>query len=363
MEKVKNMNLPIVGKIQHGEQQISNGKKKVVELGYFIAKIKNDNMQFLLNKFNELFNKQNKINIRFFDEEPLTLRRIRYNQGGTACYCMYGQEQAKQKTSEGWKSINCTDICKYRLSQDGTSKPMCNLEGTLKFLLPQISTDRIWIMKITGQTSIKRLQAYIELQKQLGNSLIGDYTLFLKQENQTNKLGKSFNNYILDIVKQENFNSNAISSDSKKVTETFNKNTDNTISNNSIAKNIPESPKENKPTEKKASKKSTKKQEVKTTEPQSVENTLVNNFEDYYVLVETFTQEIPKAGVLTEYLVAKFVDINDKPIDVIIPPNLQEELLQCDLGTMVTLELATKGQKTFTNNINYIQKCLKNVAA
>lgn len=80
-------------------------------------------------------------------------------------------------------------------------------------------------------------------------------------------------------------------------------------------------------------------------------------------MVETFTQEIPKAGVLTEYLVAKFVDINDKPIDVIIPPNLQEELLQCDLGTMVTLELVAKGKKTFTNNINYIQKCLKNVAA
>ena len=80
-------------------------------------------------------------------------------------------------------------------------------------------------------------------------------------------------------------------------------------------------------------------------------------------MVETSIKELPKAGVLTKYLVAKFVDINDKPIDVIIPPNLQEELLQCDLGTMVTLELATKGQKIFTNNINYIQKCLKNVAA
>lgn len=29
MEKVKNMNLPIVGKIQHGEQQTSNGKKRL----------------------------------------------------------------------------------------------------------------------------------------------------------------------------------------------------------------------------------------------------------------------------------------------------------------------------------------------
>jgi len=152
MEKVKNMNLPIVGKIQHGEQQTSNGKKKVVELGYFIAKIKNDNMQFLLNKFNEFFNKQNKIHIRFFDEEPLTLRKIRYNQGGTACYCMQGQEQAKQKTAEGWKSINCTDICKYRLSSDGISNPTCLIASTTDN--PSISPTVPPISVITISTSL-----------------------------------------------------------------------------------------------------------------------------------------------------------------------------------------------------------------
>lgn len=51
MEQVRKMNLPIVGRVQHGEQQILNQKRRVVELGYFIAKIKNDNMQFLLNRF------------------------------------------------------------------------------------------------------------------------------------------------------------------------------------------------------------------------------------------------------------------------------------------------------------------------
>lgn len=81
MEQVRKMNLPIVGRVQHGEQQILNQKRRVVELGYFIAKIKNDNMQFLLNRFNETYNKETKINIRFFDEEPLSVRRIRYNQG------------------------------------------------------------------------------------------------------------------------------------------------------------------------------------------------------------------------------------------------------------------------------------------
>ena len=55
MEEIKNINLPIVGRIQHGEKQVLNQKSKVVELGYFIAKIKNDNMNFLLNRFNEKY--------------------------------------------------------------------------------------------------------------------------------------------------------------------------------------------------------------------------------------------------------------------------------------------------------------------
>ena len=54
MEQVTRMNLPIVGRVQHGEKQIVDNKTKVKELGYFIAKIRNDNMNFLLNRFNLL---------------------------------------------------------------------------------------------------------------------------------------------------------------------------------------------------------------------------------------------------------------------------------------------------------------------
>ena len=38
MEQVRNMNLPIVGRIQHGEQQFLNQRKKVVELRIFYCK-------------------------------------------------------------------------------------------------------------------------------------------------------------------------------------------------------------------------------------------------------------------------------------------------------------------------------------
>lgn len=128
-------------------------------------------MQFLVNRFNEKYNQQNRITIRFFDEEPLTVRRIRYNQSGAVCYCMANQNDGRQKISNLWKPINCSEECKYRYAADENSKPMCNLEGTLKFLLPGISDDRIWLMKITGYKSIQRIQALsIHLEKPLENT-------------------------------------------------------------------------------------------------------------------------------------------------------------------------------------------------
>lgn len=375
MEQIRNMNLPIVGRIQHGEQQILNQKRKVVELGYFIAKIKNDNMQFLLNRFNEKYNQEKKINIRFFDDEPLSVRHIRYNQGGAVCYCKENETQGKQKVSNVWKPVNCTSDCKYKMSADVTSKPMCNLEGTLKFLLPEISTDRIWIMKITGQTSIKRLKAYIALQKHLGNPIIGDYTLFLKQEEQTNKMGKTFNNYVLDIVKNENFISNntipSNQANHKQLSTIAPQNVDNTTlnSNTTVVGNTKteSKSKQDKTTEKKSAQKAIKSKQETITQDESKqkqENTeLKNEFENYYILVETSKKTLMKAGKPTEYLIGNFVDMKDQTIDVVIPPQFATELSQCDIGTTVILDLATVGDKTFTNNIQYVQKCLKKVAA
>lgn len=372
MEQVRKMNLPIVGRVQHGEQQISNQKRRVVELGYFIAKIKNDNMQFLLNRFNETYNKETKINIRFFDEEPLSVRRIRYNQGGAVCYCMENQTQGKQKVSNVWQLIDCNENCKYRLSSDGKSKPMCNIEGTLKFLLPEISTDRIWLMKITGYTSIKRLQTYIDLQKQIGNSVIGDYTLFLKQEEQTNKLGKTFNNYILDIIKKEDFISNNSIPENQTKPKQLSTNTAQTVNNNvadskeNVTETQPtkpeqkatkEQPKETKTAEKKTTKKTTKTK--KTDEVTAFEE----KYKDHYFLFETSTKTISKAGKPTEYLVVKFADVKDNLIDVVIPPQFADEILECDIGTEVILDLAKAGDNTFTKSITYERKLLKNVAA
>lgn len=383
MEQVTRTNLPIVGRIQHGEQQFINQRKRVTELGYFIAKTKNSNMNFLLNRFDEKYPKQTFLNVTFFNEDPLTIRRIRYNQGGAVCYCMSGTTKGKQKVSNKWQDIECSSNCKYCIKQEGAGKPACNYEGTLKFMLPEISQDRIWIMKITGQQSISNLEEYIGFQKYLGNSLKGTYTIFLNQIEQTNAEGKKFNNFVIDIVKTEDFNSNnnSISQNDTKNSIISTENTN--IVENSIPNQIPTETEKNtkKGTNKtsRPTKKSTKASDtnvVSSMENEKVDSNLeqpqITNeqnqnvpqtYKEHCFLYDTEYKNFKKAGKDTEYLIAKVTDENDKTTDVVVKPEFREKMEKCDIGTELILELQKFGENIISKNIDFVRPILKKVAA
>ncbi len=383
MEQVTRTNLPIVGRIQHGEQQFINQRKRVTELGYFIAKTKNSNMNFLLNRFDEKYPKQTFLNVTFFNEDPLTIRRIRYNQGGAVCYCMSGTTKGKQKVSNKWQDIECSSNCKYCIKQEGAGKPACNYEGTLKFMLPEISQDRIWIMKITGQQSISNLEEYIGFQKYLGNSLKGTYTIFLNQIEQTNAEGKKFNNFVIDIVKKEDFNSNnnSISQNDTKNSIISTENTN--IVENSIPNQTPTETEKNtkKGTNKtsRPTKKSTKASDtnvVSSMENEKVDSHLeqpqITNeqnqnvpqtYKEHCFLYDTEYKNFKKAGKDTEYLIAKVTDENDKTTDVVVKPEFREKMEKCDIGTELILELQKFGENIISKNINFVRPILKKVAA
>ena len=382
MEQVTKTNLPIVGRIQHGMQQIVNQRKRVTELGYFIAKTKNSNMNFLLNRFDEKYPKQTFLNVTFFNEDPLTIRRIRYNQGGAVCYCMSGTTKGKQKVSNKWQDIECSSNCKYCIKQEGAGKPACNYEGTLKFMLPEISQDRIWIMKITGQQSISNLEEYIGFQKYLGNSLKGTYTIFLNQIEQTNAEGKKFNNFVIDIVKTEDFNSNnnSISQNDTKNSIISTKNTNN-VENTIPSQSQTETEKNTKKGTKtsRQTKKSTKTNDtnvVSSMETEKVDSNLeqpqITNeqnqnvpqtYKEHCFLYDTEYKNFKKAGKDTEYLIAKVTDENDKTTDVVVKPEFREKMEKCDIGTELILELQKFGENIISKNIDFVRPILKKVAA
>ena len=367
----KRILLPLAGKIQHGKQEESKKGRKIVELGYFIAKAENETLTFLENRFNEKYPQKQLIHIRFFDEEPYTVRRVRYNQSGAVCYCPYEETQGKQKVSGVWKPVECNEDCTYRAVEEGKNKPDCLFEGNLRFLLPEISGDRIWRMQIKGYQSIFALYEYINFQKYLGKTLIGDYYLFLKKKTQTSKDGKSYQNYVLDIVRKEDFILNETSLSNAELSTDKGQNVDNSIkilpeienNNNSVSKEETKVKNKEKTKTTKTNKTASKEKTVVEPKTEVVENTIPEDYKDWYLLLEKEYKTLTNAGKPTEYLVASFVDIYDNVKEVIIAPQFVDEILECDTGTNVILDLAEAGDKIFTKDIKFVRKVKKDVAA
>lgn len=325
------MSLPIAGSIRHGEKQEKNGKSKPIELGYFIAKIQDTAMSHLQAKFQEIYNNSKILNIYFLDDNPLTIRRVKYNQSGATCYCLMNQQNGKEKVGKKWIEKECLETCEYRSSPEG-KRPQCSVEATLKFMIPDVSSDRIWYLKTSSYYSIQNLSSYITLQKKLNNSLIGNYKLFLKQKENIID-GKTFNNFVLDIVKNENFNSNQLSNKEtiEKSTQPSNlKNTKGNSKSESIP--IPKSSKET-PTE--------------------------DDLDRYYVLIDTKDVTINRKGKPTKYLEAKLCNKDSKEISAIIHPKYAKDMSLCELGSQFLMDIEEFGQRLIVNKCEYLVKQLK----
>lgn len=338
-------------------------------------------MQEYLEKFNKQYKGQKSIDIEIFNEEPLSIKYARYNQGGAACYCMENSNKAKQKTKNGWQQINCDKYnCQHR-EKNEYGKSACNRMGWLKFIIPSVCKDRIFLMRITGQTSINRLKDYFNLQKAQGNSLQGNYTLYLKQEEQSNSLCKTYNNYILDIMKKENFISeNTIPQITENSKEQSNEN--DKSENTKVEKELTSNAKQTatnivdnkdvkgKSATKKSTVKSKKETETKVTEGQKSSSSNEtkskgnDDLDNYYALLSTFTKTLTdKYGNPKDYLMGEFADSNNKIINVAIKPDDAEELKKCDLGTFVKLEITEAAGNKFAIKLEFIEKCLKKIAA
>lgn len=376
-----------------------NGKTRVKDYGYFIAKIQESNMQQYLNKFDELIKGKTTLDIQLLEKDTFTIKRVRYNQGGAACYCMNGEDTGRIKEKNLWKPTPCNSSCNY-LQKDANGKTACKRIAWLKFFIPKISMDRIWLMRITGQQSIDNIDAYLQLQQLQGNSLNNLFTLFLTQKEQTNFLGKTFNNYVLDIVKKGDFISepqipqtNRIQKDlSTKNTQNVNNNVEkeaqNTVakpittqkSNTVIKKAEDIKPKENtkqiqneatnvigvkettKP--KKQTKSKTKNAEEKLKESTNEKQQNTENYDNYYVFESLSSETIKTKSGKKEYTIGKFYDMQDKQHNIIVKPEYVSELQNCELGTIVKFtEIKEIEGRKFALDLNFIQKMEKNIAA
>lgn len=383
-----------------GEKIIVNGRQSVTDYGYFIAKIQESNMQQYLNKFNELIKGKSTLDIQLLEKDTFSIKRVRYNQSGAVCYCMDGKDTGKVKEKNQWKPITCDSSCSY-LVKNEKGKSACNRIAWLKFFIPEITNDRIWLMRITGQQSIDNLDAFFQLQQLQGNSLNNLFTLFLKQEEQVDIFGKTHKNYILDIVKKEDFVSkpqipqtNQIQKDlstqnaqnvnnnvekeqqkttsksvttqksnveTKKIENTESKENTTQVQQNETA-NITETKEVTK--QKKQTKSKTKKAEEKQKESKTEEQQEAENYDNYYLFESLSSETIETKSGPKEYTIGKFYDIDDKPYSIIINHKFVPELQNCELGTLVQFtEIKEIEGRKFAINLNFINKMEKNIAA
>lgn len=347
-------------------------------------------MQQYLDKFNALIKGSKSIDIQFLDDTPLSIRQERANQSGTVCYCMEGQSKGKQKIKNLWQDIECKSDCAY-LQKDSYGKSPCKRIAWLKFLIPQIATDRIWLMKITGQEAINNLQSYIGFQYLQGNSLKNNiYTIFLTQKEQVDISGKIHTNYILDILQKSDFISQTpISNNSQEPPKPINsdnndKTATNTTPRTSKQPNNSEEKQPQKTTAITEPSKSAKKDDEKETASQKTNNKketkgksnstskakkeekveenkteTTGEYDNCYVLLSTSTEKIQNK----EYFVAEFVNMQDKTLKVAIHPDFVAELSECELGTVVKLEIKKVQEMNFAIGLEYVEKHTKKVAA
>lgn len=322
-------------------------------------------MQSYLEKFNNQYKGKHSIDIVFFNEEPLVMRYARFNQTGEVCSCNVESHIANQKVKNGWEQVECNENCKYR-QKDENGKRACNRIGWLKFIIPSVCKDRIFLMRITGQKSLNRLNEYFNLQKAQGYSLIGKYKLFLKQEMQLNYLGQNFNNYVLDILKEEDF----IQTENPQITEDVDKlstengeNVNNYVAKMSNKQSIEEKPVTNVEKGVENQKVSVNEKDVNVESTDSKQDT-ENNFDNFYALYEMSKDTLKdKNGNEKEYLVAQFASKDDNLISVVIRPDDSEELSKCDIGTVVKLDIKEIGDRKYAMKLEYIEKITKKVAA
>ena len=295
-----------------------------------------------------------------------------------------------QKQQNKWNPVECNSNCPYS-QKDEKGKSACNRIAWLKFLIPEISYSRIWLMKITGQESIDNLDAFFTIQKLQGKPLKDIYTIFLTQKEQQTSQGEIYTNYILDIIEKENFVSNTPIPNQKQ--ENLSTKTEQIVDNNIVEKKQTtiadvkntekESNKQKKEKEKddvtttksttssKKQTKKTKKTEQKSKETEKSKNeknkedkeNKEDNFDNCYVLLKTYNDTILNKGQQKEYLFGEFADMNNKIYQVAIKPEDADELLECDLGTVVKLDVQDVGNRKFAIKLDFVEKRVKNIAA
>ena len=82
-----------------------------------------------------------------------------------------------------------------------------------------------------------------------------------------------------------------------------------------------------------------------------------------YVFTGSHIEDIMKDGKTKKYYIGEFYDMQDKQVNIVVKPEFVEDLSECDLGTIVQLEIQKFGERNIAMDLQYVQRITKKLAA
>lgn len=184
------INKNLIGNIRSGTR---GEKDNPVKLAYFNVHTDKSTPELAVEIFNEVYNKPNKLKIKFLNQSPLLEGFQRYDGKKLGCYGN-GKEARALDNAGKRQVIECkADNCQYRKDKK------CKKVGRLYFIIDKLQDEGIWCYPMGSEKGIENVKKRIERANRLGQDLTKDwYELYLKAEDAI--IGK---NYIPDIKKLE----------------------------------------------------------------------------------------------------------------------------------------------------------------
>lgn len=186
------LNKNLIGNVRSGTR---GEKDNPIKLAYFNVHTDKSTPELAVEIFNEVYNKPNKLKIKFFNQSPLVEGFQKYE--GKKLKCYGNGKEARVLDEDGKrKAIECkADECPYRKNKQ------CKKVGRLYFIIDKLQDEGIWCYPMGSEKGIENVKRRIERANRLGQDLTCNwYELYLKAEDAI--MGK---NYIPDIKKLENY--------------------------------------------------------------------------------------------------------------------------------------------------------------
>jgi len=188
------VNNGILGNVRTGKR---DDKERPIKFSYFDVHTDKTTSELAVEIFNEVYNKPDKLKIRFVNQNPIEVFLERYEGRKRKCY---GNNKCAKFLDDKGKiqDIKCDAVsCQYKKDKK------CKFVAKLYFIIDKLEDEGIWCYPFGSENGIKKITRRIARANRKGEDLTSNwYELFLEEEDAPT-VGK---NYIPDIRKLEAIN-------------------------------------------------------------------------------------------------------------------------------------------------------------